>query len=705
MSRMQDLQNTRNIGIVAHVDAGKTTTTEQILYFAGRTHKQGDVDDGNTVTDHMDLEREKGITIVSAAVTFQHDGRKVNLIDTPGHIDFTMEVERSMRVLDSVVLVLCANGRVQPQTNTVYAQAQHHEVPLMIFVNKMDTTGADFEKAVAEIKTVLKAHPAVIVIPIGKESGFEGLIDVIAMKALYWDEGDATGAHFDVREIPADQLDRAQAYRAELVAALADADEAVGDLWLNELPISADDLQAGLRRATIARKLVPVLSGSAKRRRGVQQLMDAVNSYLPSPLDVGAVKGHTLQGQPVSLQCSDEEPLSALVFKVVSDQHGFLYYVRVYSGVLTAGTNVLNSTSGKKERISRLVRMQGNKREDVEELRAGDIGVCLALKSSATGDTLCDANHAIRLEKIIAPVPVFSRAVEPLSSGDSQHLSQALARLASEDPSFRFGTDPETGQIVISGQGELHLEIMIARMEREDKVTVHVGKPTVAYREGIRGTAHGIGDFKRQNGGRGMYGYAEIDLAPLDPANDLEDGDDTNFKFVDEVVGGTIPREFIPSVRKGIEQALHNGPLTGSPVIGVKATLTFGKYHDVDSNDMAFQLAGQLAFKDAFLAADPVLLEPIMLVTIQVPDGHMGIVIGDLGRRRGRVVSTEISDGKCKIVAHVPASESFGYSAALRNATQGQLGLFSLSFAQYEPLPDNRAQAIIAERKAAREAK
>ncbi len=684
-NQRDSLLNTRNMGIVAHVDAGKTTSTERILFYAGETHKIGDVDDGNTVTDHMAQEKERGITICAAAVTCHWKGCTINLIDTPGHVDFTMEVERSMRVLDGVVVVICGKGSVQPQTRTVWNQAVRHRVPRVIFVNKMDATGANFRRVVEAIKSELKAKAAVLQLPLGEGADFTGVIDVLAGKALIWDSDDATGSSFETVEIPESHKAAAQEARKALVEAIADTDDALLEKYLSDAEITGDELQAALRKATLAMKLVPVVCGSAFKKRGVQPLLDAIVDYLPSPLEIEAVKGLLPDGSTGERKTSDAEPLAALDFKVVGDVHGNLHFVRVYSGKLTTGSYVFNPGKNTKERVSRLVKMQGNRRIDVQELHAGDIGVCIGLKSSTTGDTLCDENHPIVLETITCPDPVISMAVEAKTGEAEKKMVASLARLATEDPSFRFRTDSETGQVIISGQGELHLEIMVDRMFREDNVEVRTGKPQVSYRETVRGKATATGEIKRQNGGHGMFGNATIEIEPL-PRK-------AGFVFEDAIVGGTIPREFIPAVEKGIREALQTGALTGSPVVDVKVTLVDGKYHDVDSSAQAFQIAGSLAFKEAVLKAGPVVLEPMMALEVIVEDTYMGNVMGDISQRRGRVLGIESNDGSTTLRAHVPLAEMFQYSTTLRGATKGQ-GLFTLPVSHYEAAPREVVEEI-----------
>lgn len=684
------LGKVRNMGIFAHVDAGKTTCTERILFYSGETHRIGDVDDGNTVTDFNDQEQERGITIFSAAVTSHWDGHTINLIDTPGHVDFTMEVERSMRVLDGGVLVLCAKGGVQPQTRTVWKQANRHKVPRLVFINKMDMLGADWRKALnalsTELPTDLGTRPVALQIPIGQSDRFAGVIDLFTGVAMTWDKGDPTGTNFSTGPVPADLEDEFRAARKTLVETIVESDDALLERFFNEEEISVDELKLALRNATTSLKLVPVLMGSAKASKGIQPLLDAIVAYLPSPEDVPPVKGETREGEKAERATSADEPLAALVFKVVTEVHGTLFYTRVYSGAIEGGSYVFNSTRQVKERVSRIVKMQGNKRAEVDRLTAGDIGVLIGLKQSSTGDTLSDRDSEIMLESIHSPDPVISQAVEAESMDDNDRMGTALARLASEDPSFKVRRDEETGQVIIAGQGELHLEVMVERLKREDRVVVKTGRPQVSFRETVRKTATGVGDFKRQSGGRGMYAYAVVTIEPLPRGS--------GFEFVDEIVGGAIPREYIPSVEKGVRGALSNGPLSGSEVVDVRVTLVDGKYHEVDSNDMAFQIAGSMAFRDAFAKAGPILMEPVMSIEVEVPDGFMGTILSDMGQRLGKVSGSEMRNGAAVVKAHLPLAESFGYSPFIRNATKGE-GTFVLEFSHYEPVNEARAAELL----------
>lgn len=700
MSRKQSaapaalLDKVRNMGIFAHVDAGKTTCTERILFYSGETHKIGDVDDGNTVTDFNSQEQERGITIFSAAVSSHWDGYAINLIDTPGHVDFTMEVERSMRVLDGGVLVLCAKGGVQPQTRTVWKQANRYKVPRLVFINKMDATGADWQKALNALATELPrdlgTKPVAIQLPIGNADRFAGVIDLLEGVAFTWDQGDPTGTNYSTGPVPQEYESAYKAARQSMVEAIVETDDDLLERFLNEEEASVDELKLALRKACTSLQLVPVLMGSAKASKGIQPLLNAIVSYLPSPVDVAAVVGETRDGDKVEHKTSNDEPLAALVFKVVSEVHGTLFYTRVYSGVIEPGTYVWNATRQAKERVSRIVKMQGNKRAELSRLTAGDIGVILGLKVSATGDTLCQREHELVLETINCPDPVISMAVEASSKDDNDRMITALTRLASEDPSFQLRRNEETGQTLIAGQGELHLEVAVERLKREDNVVVTTGRPQVSFRETVRGSAEGIGDFKRQSGGRGMYGYAVIKIEPLHRG--------AGFEFVDEVVGGVIPREFIPSVEKGVRQALANGPISGAPVVDVRVTLIDGKYHDVDSNDMAFQIAGSMAFRDAFAKAGPTLMEPVMSIEVEVPDGFMGNILSDLSQRRGKVSGSDMNTGTAIVKAHVPLAETVGYSPFIRNATKGE-GTFTLEFSHYEQVSDALAAELVKKNK------
>lgn len=681
------LTHVRNMGIFAHVDAGKTTCTERILFFAGDTHKMGDVDDGNTVTDHMDQERERGITIRAAAVQTHWLDHTINLIDTPGHVDFTMEVERSMRVLDGGILVVCAKGGVQPQTRTVWRQANKHRVPRLVFVNKMDTIGADFPRVLSALQANLRSEfgskPVALQLPIGKVDTFSGVIDLISMRAFVWNADDG---EFTVEDVPAALLEDAQLARQELVETICETDDTLTDRFLAEETISADELKQALRRAVISLKLVPVLCGSAKASKGIQPLLDAIVELLPSPVDVPPVTAEALKGESVLREPKSDAPLAALVFKVDADTHGDLYFTRVYSGVIETGSYVLNSTKGTKERIGRIVKMQGAKRTDIDFLAAGDIGVLIGLRGSTTGDTLCTVNQPCRLESISFPDPVIWRSVESDNQAGADALSAALTRLAAEDPSFKLRHDAENNQSLVGGQGELHLEVTIECARRDYGVVVRVGDPMVSYRETVRAAkTTGIGDFQRQNGGRGMFAYVVIELEPLPRGS--------GFMFVDSTIGGAVPKQFIPSVEKGVRGALGSGGLTNSPVVDVKVTLVDGKFHAVDSNDMAFQVAGSMAFRDAFRKASPVILEPTMSIEVEVPSEFVGNVLGDLGSRRGKVTGSDMTGRTALVRGLVPLAETFGYTTFLRNSSRGE-GSSTLEFSHDEPVPAHIAAAL-----------
>ena len=687
------LADLRNMGIAAHIDAGKTTTTERILFYSGLIHKIGEVHEGTTVTDWMEQEKERGITITAAAITSWWNGKRINLIDTPGHVDFTVEVERSMRVLDGVVIVLCAVGGVQPQTGTVWKQANRYEVPRMIFVNKMDRTGADFFKVVKQVKEQLpglhttwaNAHP--IQLPIGAELDFKGVVDVLQNKAFLFDENDKLGRNMIETPIPEDLKEVAEEYRRQLYEAIVETDEALMMKYMEGEEVSLDELRAALRKAVCANKIVPMLCGSAFKNKGVQLLLDAVVDFLPSPVDVNAIKGFLPDGTEAERKCNPNEPFAALAFKVMNDPFvGKLTFLRVYSGKLTAGSYVANSTKGKRERISRLIQLQADQRTDVQEASAGDIVAAVGLKDTTTGDTLCADDSPIILEAMKFPEPVISVAIEPKTKGDSDKLGMALSKLAEEDPTFRVRIDQETGQTIIAGMGELHLEIIVDRLLREFKVEANVGKPQVAYRETIRKTVKQEGKFVRQSGGRGQYGHVVIEMDPQEPGK--------GYEFVNEIVGGVIPREYIPGVDKGIQEAMESGPLAGYPVIDIKIRLVFGSYHEVDSSEMAFRVAGSMAFKEGFMKAKPVLLEPVMKVEVEVPEEFMGDVIGDISSRRGRIEGMDTSSQLCKVKAHVPLSEMFGYATDIRNKTRGQ-GTFVMEFSHYEEVPANIAEAVI----------
>jgi elongation factor G len=688
MARTVSLDKTRNIGIMAHIDAGKTTTTERILYYTGINYKIGEVHEGTATMDWMVQEQERGITITSAATTCLWRDHRVNIIDTPGHVDFTIEVERSLRVLDGAVGVFCSVGGVEPQTETVWRQADKYEVPRIAFVNKMDRLGADFFRVVQMIKDRLGARAVPLQLPIGAEDKFVGVIDLVRMKAVVW-EDESLGAKFRDEAIPEEMALVAAEYREKLIEAVADSDETVMEKYLEGREISQAELINAIRSATLAIKVIPVLCGSAFRNKGVQPLLDAVVEYLPSPLDIPPVKGIDPDSQTSDERPpNDDAPFSALAFKIMTDPFvGTLSFFRVYSGSLTAGASVYNSTKGKRERIGRLLKMHANKREEIKEVYAGDIAAAVGLRTATTGDTLCDENHPIILESIEFPEPVISIAIEPKSKADQEKLGLSLQKLATEDPSFRVRTDEETGQTIISGMGELHLEIIVDRLLREFNVGANVGKPQVAYKETVRKSVEQQGKFIRQTGGRGQYGDVWIKLEPQQPG--------TGFEFVDAIKGGSVPREYIPAVEKGVKEATENGALAGYPIVDVKVTLFDGSYHDVDSSEIAFKIAGSMAFKQAARKASPVLLEPIMSVEVVVPEDFMGDVIGDLNSRRGKVLGMDTRPAAQAIDARVPLAQMFGYATDLRSMTQGR-ATYTMQFSHYEPVPANVAEGIIA---------
>jgi elongation factor G len=682
------LARTRNIGIMAHIDAGKTTTTERILYYTGRNYKMGEVHEGGTTMDWMIQEQERGITITSAATTCRWKNTWINIIDTPGHVDFTVEVERSLRVLDGAVAVFDAVAGVEPQTETVWRQANKYKVPRICFINKMDRVGADFARAVQMIRDRLEAVPAVTQLPIGAEGGFRGVIDLRTMKALLWEEG--MGEKWSEEEIPAGLVEGAVAARHELVDVLSNYDDNIMERYVGEQEITADDLTDGLRHATIASHIVPVLCGSAFKNKGVQPMLDAVVDYLPSPLNVPATVGVDVKtGEPITREARDDESFSALAFKIMSDPFvGKLTYLRVYSGTLAKGTAVLNTTKDRKERIGRILQMHANHREDRDATYTGDIVAVVGLKSTSTGDTLCDSAHPILLETLEFPEPVIHVAVEPKTKADQDKLGKALFALSEEDPTFRVRSDEETGQTVISGMGELHLEVLVDRMLREFKVDAHVGKPQVAYRETVRDTVKKIEErYIRQTGGRGQYGHVVIDMEPTGPGS--------GFEFVDKIVGGVVPKEYIGAVDSGIQEAMNSGVLAGFPVVDLRVTLVHGSYHDVDSSEMAFKIAGSLAFKKACRQARPVLLEPIMEVEVVTPDDYLGDVIGDLSSRRGRVEGMEQRGASHVVRAQVPLSDMFGYATDLRSRTQGR-ATYTMQFDSYQEVPESVSREIIA---------
>ena len=695
MPRQCPLEKIRNIGIAAHIDAGKTTTTERILFYTGKTHKIGEVHDGAAVTDFMDQERERGITIQSAAVTANWKGHQLNIIDTPGHVDFTVEVERSLRVLDGEVAVFCAVGGVQSQSETVWRQANRYEVPRIVFVNKMDRTGADFYRVLNQIRDRLRANAYAIQVPIGAEDKMQGIIDLIEMKAeIYRDDLGKQIDIFDVDtcdEISQELKDKAHQYRDELVEAIAGEDDALMEKYFEDPEsITVPELKSVLRKATCANKIVPVTCGTAFKNKGVQMLLDNVVDYLPSPIDVKAIEGEMEDGTKVERHSSDTEPFAALAFKVMTDPFvGRLTFLRVYSGVVTSGSYVLNATNGKKERISRLVRMYADQRLEEQEVYAGDICAAVGLKDTTTGDTLCDEKAPIILEKMVFPEPVISVAIEPKTKADQEKMGIALQKLAEEDPSFRVKTDTETGQTIISGMGELHLDIIVDRLLREFKVDANVGKPQVAYRETIRGNSDQESKFQRQSGGKGQYGHVKIRISPAE--------ENAGFVFENKIVGGAIPKEFIEPARKGMEEALEGGILAGFPMIDVKVELYDGSYHEVDSSEMAFKIAGSMAIKDGVKKAQPCVLEPMMKVEIEIPDEYTGNIIGDIAKRRGRVEGQEPlgNTGNVIVRATVPLANMFGYATDLRSNTQGR-GTFSMEFKCYEQVPRNVEEEIIA---------
>jgi elongation factor G len=688
MAREYALEQTRNIGIAAHIDAGKTTTTERILYYTGRIHRIGEVDDGAATMDWMEQEQERGITITSAATTCFWRGHRINIIDTPGHVDFTVEVERSLRVLDGVVAIFCAVGGVQPQSETVWRQANRYHVPRIAYVNKMDRLGADFYRVVQRMKERLGANAVPIQIPIGAESEFRGIVDLVQMKAILYK--DDLGREYDETDIPAEMHEMALHWREVLIEAVADVDDTLIEKYLEGEPITAGEIKKALRQGTLQTKIVPVTCGSSFKNKGVQPLLDAVVDYLPSPVDIGAVKGtNPRTGTPEARYPSDEEPFTALAFKIMSDPFvGKLTYFRVYSGTLSKGSYVYNASKDKKERIGRIVRMHANHREDVEVVYAGEIAAAVGLNDTVTGDTLCDEKAPIILEAMQFPDPVISVAIEPKTKADQDKLGIALSRLAVEDPTFRISTDPETGQTIISGMGELHLEIIVDRLMREFKVEANIGRPQVAYREAIRQPARGEGRYVRQTGGRGQYGHCILDIEPLPTGQ--------GFEFVNKIVGGVIPKEFIPAIEGGIREAMDTGVVAGYPVVDVRVAVVDGSYHEVDSSEIAFKIAGSIAFKAAMQKANPTIKEPIMAVEILTPEQFLGEVIGDLNARRGRIEGIEPGPGGTQTVrAHVPLAEMFGYATALRSLTQGR-ATYVMQPSYYEEVPPNIAQELMA---------
>lgn len=688
MARLVSLENTRNIGIMAHIDAGKTTTTERILYYTGVSHKIGEVHDGAATMDWMEQEQERGITITSAATTCNWRDNRINIIDTPGHVDFTIEVERSLRVLDGAVAVFCSVGGVEPQSETVWRQADKYGVPRIAFINKMDRVGADFFRGVAMIKDRLKANPVPIQLPIGQEDTFKGVIDLVTMKAIIWDE-ESMGATYQEAELTGADLDLAQEYRDKMIEELSSHDDILMEKYIGGEELSTEEIMAAIRKSTIAIQIIPVICGSAFKNKGVQNLLDAVIDYMPAPTDIPAIKGIDANtDEPIERHASDSEPFSALGFKIMTDPFvGQLCFFRVYSGVLNSGSYVYNATKGKRERIGRILKMHANKREEIKEVYAGDIAAAVGLKYTTTGDTLCEEDRPVILESIEFPEPVISIAIEPKTKADQEKLGLSLQKLASEDPSFRVKTDEETGQTIISGMGELHLEIIVDRLMREFKVEANVGKPQVAYRETITKKVKVEGKFVRQSGGRGQYGHVWLELEPQEPGK--------GYEFVDAIKGGVVPREYISSVDKGIQEAMDTGVMAGFPVVDFKVSLVDGSYHEVDSSEMAFKIAGSMGFKEGCSKASPVLLEPIMSVEVVVPEDYMGDVIGDLNSRRGRIMGMESRAGAQVVNAMVPLAQMFGYSTDLRSATQGR-ATYSMTFDHYEQVPKSVAEEIVA---------
>ena len=703
MVRSIPLERVRNIGIAAHIDAGKTTTTERILFYSGVVHKMGEVHDGTAVTDWMEQERERGITITAAAISTAWTRRdpkdltkaepgalehRINIIDTPGHVDFTIEVERSMRVLDGVITVLCAVGGVQPQTETVWRQADRYHVPRIIFVNKMDRTGADFFKVYAQACDRLRTNAVPIQIPIGSEDKFKGIVDLVRMRAyLYTND---LGTDIQETDIPSEVREVVNEYRIKLIESVAETDDGLTEKYLEGIDLTEDEVRTALRKGTTAGTIVPMLCGSAFKNKGVQVLLDCVVDYLPSPLEVPPIQGILPDGTTAIRPADDAAPLSALAFKIMADPYGRLTFVRVYSGVLSKGSYVYNSSKDKKERISRLIVLKADDRIEVDELRAGDLGAALGLKDTFTGDTICDDSNPIILESLFVPEPVISVAVEPKTKQDMEKLSKALQALSEEDPTFRVRVDSETNQTVIAGMGELHLDILVDRMKREYKVEANVGAPQVAYRETIRKPVRAEGKFVRQSGGKGQYGHVVIEIEPGEAG--------TGFEFVSKIVGGTVPKEYVAPAEQGIKEACESGILAGYPLIDVKVTMVDGSYHDVDSSEMAFKIAGSMAIKEAVMKASPVLLEPMMKVEVEVPEDFIGSVIGDLNSRRGQIEGQDTDQGNAKVTAKVPLAEMFGYATDIRSKTQGR-GIFSMEFSSYDEVPRNVAETIIAKSK------
>jgi elongation factor G len=688
VERTIPLERVRNIGIAAHIDAGKTTTTERILYYSGVVHKMGEVHEGTAVTDWMEQEQERGITITAAAISTNWNDHRINIIDTPGHVDFTIEVERSMRVLDGVIGVFCSVGGVQPQSETVWRQADRYKVPRLVFVNKMDRTGANFFKVYEQVRDRLRANAVPIQIPIGSENDLRGIVDLVTMRAFIYTND--LGTDIEQTEIPDEVRELAEEYRAKLIESVAESDDALTEKYLEGEELTEEEIRRTLRQGTVNGTIVPMLCGSAFKNKGVQLLLNAVVDYLPSPKEVPAIQGILPDGQTAERPANDEAPMSALAFKIMSDRFGRLTFLRVYSGILKKGSYVYNSTKDKKERISRLIVLKADDRIEVDELRAGDLGAALGLQNTLTGDTICDESNPIVLESLFIPEPVISVAVEPKTKQDMDKLSKALQSLSEEDPTFRVNIDSETNQTVIAGMGELHLEILVDRMLREFKVEANVGAPQVAYRETIRKAVKAEGKFIRQSGGKGQYGHVVIELEPGDAGS--------GFEFVSKIVGGTVPKEYISPAEQGMKEACESGIIAGYPLIDVKATLVDGSYHDVDSSEMAFKIAGSMAIKEGVQKASPVLLEPMMKVEVEVPEDFMGNVIGDLNSRRGQIEAQAMEEGISKVTAKVPLAEMFGYATDIRSKTQGR-GIFSMEFSHYEEVPRNVAEAIVAKSK------
>jgi elongation factor G len=691
MSRSHPLEKVRNIGIAAHIDAGKTTTTERILFYTGVSHKIGEVHDGAATMDWMEQEQERGITITSAATTCHWEGHQINIIDTPGHVDFTIEVERSMRVLDGAVAVFCSVGGVQPQSETVWRQANKYHVPRMVFVNKMDRTGADFYEVERQIRDRLKANAVPIQLPIGAEENFKGIVDLVTMKATVWgDDQSKMGQEYEIIDIPADMVDKANEYREKLIEAISECDETLLEKFMEGEELSEAEIKAGIKKATLAIEIIPMTCGTAFKNKGVQTLLDAVVAYLPAPTEVADIKGEYENGDHVIVPSTDDGVVAGLAFKIMTDPFvGQLTFVRVYRGVLESGTYVYNTTKDKKERIGRLLKMHSNKREEVDKLYAGEIGAVVGLKTTLTGDTLSGEKDRVILERMEFPDPVISVAVEPKTKADQEKMGVALGKLAQEDPSFRVATDEESGQTIISGMGELHLEILVDRMMREFKVDAEVGAPQVAYRETIKTAIDKEYKYAKQSGGRGQFGHVFLKIEPQEPG--------AGYEFIDEIKGGVIPKEYIPAVNKGIQEAMNRGIQAGYPVVDVKVTLYDGSYHEVDSSEMAFKLAGSMGFREGARAANPVILEPLMKVEVEVPEDYMGDVIGDISKRRGQVNGMSERSGNKIVDAFVPLAEMFGYSTDLRSMTQGR-ATYSMEFDHYEEVPSNVSKEIITKR-------